>query len=85
MASLFSNISFYSLSPIRLLKDITEIDTVMVTQTPKILSMNYKDLLVGTELPFCLGNKTTVELLVLINKELAGDFSFLCRGNCVKC
>lgn len=57
----------------------------MVTQTPKTLSMNYKDLLVAIDLLFCLENKITVELLVLINEELAGDFHFLCQGNCVKC
>lgn len=57
----------------------------MVTQTPKILSMNYKDLLVGIDLFFCLENKITAELLLLINEELAGDFHFLCQENCVKC
>lgn len=57
----------------------------MVTHIPKILSMNCKDLLFGIDLLFCLENKITVELLVLINEELAGDFHFLCQGNCVKC
>lgn len=57
----------------------------MVTHIPKILSMNCKDLLFGTDMLFCLENKITVELLVLINEELAGDFHFLCQGNCVKC
>lgn len=62
-----------------------EIDTAMVTQIPKIFSMNYKGLLVGIDLLFCLENKITVELLVLINEELAEDFHFLCQDNYVKC
>lgn len=39
------------------------------TQAPKTLNMNYKSLLVGTDLLFCLENKISEELLVLINKE----------------
>jgi len=85
MALLFSSISFYSLSLIHLLKHVTEMDRTMVTQSPKILSMNYRDLLVVVDLLFCLENKITGELLVLINEELSGDFCFLCQGNSVKC
>lgn len=57
----------------------------MVTQTHKILSMNCVGLLVGIDLLFCLENKIPVELLVLINEELAADFGFLCQSNRVKC
>lgn len=82
MGLLFTNISFYSLSPIHPLKNITEIDKAIVTQTPKILSVTCEGWFLGIDSLFCLENKITVELLVLINKEIAGALHFLCQAKC---
>lgn len=56
------------MSLIHALKIITEIDKTIVTQTPKILSMTCEGWLLGIDSLFCLENKITVELLVLINE-----------------
>lgn len=82
MGLLFANISFYCLSLIHPLKIITEIDKAIVTQTPKILSMTCEGWLLGIDSLFCLENKITVELLGLINEEIAGALHFLCQGKC---
>lgn len=82
MGLLSANISFYSLSLIHPLKIITEVDKAIVTQTPKILSMTCEGWLLGIDSLFCLENKITVELLGLINEEIAGALHFLCQGKC---